>query len=63
MADGWTENAFLNDQTTGGDYGNDQRAMLLWYHDYALGTTRFDVYAGRTGWRLSMRQASPFPGS
>ena len=31
------------------DYDNDQRAALLWYHDHALGITRFNVYAGLAG--------------
>ena len=31
------------------DYDNDQRATMLWYHDHALGITRFNVYAGLAG--------------
>ena len=31
------------------DYDNDQRAAMLWYHDHALGITRFNVYAGLAG--------------
>ena len=30
-------------------YENDQRAMLLWYHDHAMGITRFNVHAGLAG--------------
>jgi spore coat protein A len=48
-SDGWTENASLSGQTTAADYANDQRAALLWYHDHAMGITRFNVYAGLAG--------------
>jgi FtsP/CotA-like multicopper oxidase with cupredoxin domain len=34
------------------DHANDQRATLLWYHDHAMGITRFNVYAGLAGLRL-----------
>jgi FtsP/CotA-like multicopper oxidase with cupredoxin domain len=27
----------------------DQRATLLWYHDHAMGVTRFTLYAGLAG--------------
>jgi FtsP/CotA-like multicopper oxidase with cupredoxin domain len=47
--DGWTENASLSGQSQVADYGNDQRATLLWYHDHAMGITRFNVYAGLAG--------------
>ena len=30
-------------------YGNDQRATTLWYHDHTLGMTRLNVYAGPAG--------------
>lgn len=30
-------------------YGNDQRASTLWYHDHSLGMTRLNVYAGPAG--------------
>jgi spore coat protein A len=49
VSDGWTENASLSGQTTLADYANDQRATLLWYHDHAMGITRFNVYAGLAG--------------
>jgi spore coat protein A len=48
-SDGWTENASLSGQCTTNDYTNDQQATLLWYHDHAMGITRFNVYAGLTG--------------
>lgn len=31
------------------EYPNHQRAMLLWYHDHAMGITRLNVYAGLVG--------------
>lgn len=48
-SDGWTENASLCGQGTTNDYTNDQQATLLWYHDHAMGITRFNVYAGLAG--------------
>jgi FtsP/CotA-like multicopper oxidase with cupredoxin domain len=47
--DGWIENGYFTGQTMVADYGNDQRGTLLWYHDHALGITRFNVYAGPAG--------------
>src|SRR5947199_455974 len=49
VSDGWTENASLSGQSTTRDYTNDQQATLLWYHDHAMGITRFNVYAGLAG--------------
>jgi spore coat protein A len=49
VSDGWTENAALSGQSTTCDYTNDQQATLLWYHDHAMGITRFNVYAGLAG--------------
>jgi FtsP/CotA-like multicopper oxidase with cupredoxin domain len=49
VSDGWTENASLSGQVTTSDYANDQQATLLWYHDHAMGITRFNVYAGLAG--------------
>jgi FtsP/CotA-like multicopper oxidase with cupredoxin domain len=48
-SDGWTENALLSGQSTASLYTNDQRATMLWYHDHALGITRYNVYAGLAG--------------
>ncbi len=42
VSDGWTENAALSGQGTTSDYTNDQQATLLWYHDHAMGITRFN---------------------
>jgi spore coat protein A len=47
--DGWTENGILSGQSLLCRYENDQRATLLWYHDHAMGITRFNVYAGLAG--------------
>src|SRR5437762_7135915 len=49
VSDGWTENATLSGQFTTSDYTNDQQATLLWYHDHAMGITRFNVYTGLAG--------------
>jgi spore coat protein A len=48
-SDGWTENGCLPGQSSLSCYANDQRAALLWYHDHAMGITRFNVYAGLAG--------------
>jgi o-aminophenol oxidase len=48
-SDGWTENGSLSGQSTTSDYTNDQQATLLWYHDHAMGITRFNVYTGLAG--------------
>ncbi len=34
------------------EYGNDQPATTLWYHDHTLGMTRVNVYAGMAGFYL-----------
>ncbi|TVT27570.1 phenoxazinone synthase [Amycolatopsis rhizosphaerae] len=48
-SDGWTENCALTGQSQVADYGNDQRASLLWYHDHAMGITRLNVLSGLAG--------------
>jgi spore coat protein A len=48
-SDGWTENAVFPRQSTICTYDNDQAATMLWYHDHALGITRYNVYAGLAG--------------
>ena len=48
-SDGWTENAVYPGQSTLCSYDNDQPATMLWYHDHALGITRFNIYAGLAG--------------
>jgi FtsP/CotA-like multicopper oxidase with cupredoxin domain len=47
--DGWAENLFAPGQHAVFHYPMDQRAALLWYHDHAMGVTKFDVYAGLAG--------------
>ncbi len=49
ISDGWTENGTLSGQSTLSSYHNDQKATLIWYHDHAMGITRFNVYAGLAG--------------
>lgn len=48
-SDGWTENAVFPRQSTLCSYDNDQPATMLWYHDHALGITRYNIYAGLAG--------------
>jgi spore coat protein A len=48
-SDGWTENAVFPKQSTICSYDNDQSATMLWYHDHALGITRYNIYAGLAG--------------
>ena len=48
-SDGWTENAVFPGQSTLCHYDNDQPATMLWYHDHALGITRYNIYAGLAG--------------
>jgi FtsP/CotA-like multicopper oxidase with cupredoxin domain len=48
-SDGWTEDAVFTGQSTVCNYDNDQAATMLWYHDHALGITRYNVYAGLAG--------------
>jgi spore coat protein A len=48
-SDGWTENAVFPRQSTVCSYDNDQPATMLWYHDHALGITRYNIYAGLAG--------------
>jgi spore coat protein A len=48
-SDGWTENAVFPGQSTFCSYDNDQPATMLWYHDHALGITRYNIYAGLAG--------------
>ncbi|MBN3927916.1 multicopper oxidase domain-containing protein [Nostoc sp. NMS4] len=48
-SDGWTENLALYKQSQRATYENNQRSTALWYHDHAMGVTRFNVYAGLFG--------------
>jgi spore coat protein A len=47
--DGWTENAILPGESQLSEYGNDQPATALWYHDHAMGITRLNVHTGLAG--------------
>jgi len=42
-------------------YGNDQRATTMWYHDHTLGMTRVNVYAGPAGFYLLRRGPGDLP--
>jgi spore coat protein A, manganese oxidase len=42
-------------------YGNDQRATTMWYHDHTLGMTRLNVYAGPAGFYLLRRGPGDLP--
>lgn len=48
-SDGLPENAVLAGRSLLGEYHNDQRATMLWYHDHAMGITRLNVVAGLAG--------------
>jgi len=56
-SDGYPEAWFTNGYAQTGPhfsnkvyhYPNDQAAMMLWYHDHSLGTTRLNVFAGLAG--------------
>jgi spore coat protein A len=43
---------FVKGQKEPFNYGNDQDAATIWYHDHALGITRLNVYAGLAGFYL-----------
>jgi FtsP/CotA-like multicopper oxidase with cupredoxin domain len=49
QSDGWPDNAILPGQSTVDRYPNRQRAVMLWYHDHAMGQTAPNVYAGLAG--------------
>jgi len=52
-SDGWTENVIPYGQCKVSDYdtglATHQHAPMLWFHDHAMGATRFNVYAGLAG--------------
>jgi spore coat protein A len=56
-SDGWTENVALYKQSQRTTYENNQRSTALWYHDHAMGVTRFNVYAGLFGFWIIRDQA------
>src|SRR5436190_16332493 len=51
-SDGWPENAILPGAAQLAEYPNDQPAGTFWYHDHAMGLTRWNVLAGLAGMYL-----------
>ncbi|MBB6054078.1 multicopper oxidase family protein [Armatimonas rosea] len=51
-SDGWTDNVHHLGQTQACVYENDMRSTLLWYHDHAMGVTRFNVFSGLAGFYI-----------
>jgi len=47
--DGNPEDLIHSKQHHLNQYGNHQRATMLWYHDHAMHTTRLNVYSGLAG--------------
>ncbi len=52
-SDGWTENIIPQGHSKVSHYDTylppQQHAPMLWFHDHAMGATRFNVYAGLAG--------------
>lgn len=48
-SDGWPDNVLIGHQSSYKTYGNKEDATLFWYHDHAMGVTRYNVYAGLAG--------------
>ncbi|XKK41975.1 multicopper oxidase domain-containing protein [Nocardiopsis sp. ARC36] len=48
-SDGWTDDAVYTGRAQLSEYANDQPGTLLWYHDHAMGITRWNVFAGLFG--------------
>jgi len=48
-SDGYPENWFVPGKSAVCHYPNRQDAMMLWYHDHALGINRLNVFAGLLG--------------
>ncbi|MBV9024763.1 MAG: multicopper oxidase domain-containing protein [Streptomycetaceae bacterium] len=47
--DGWPENVIRSGTAQLSEYPNDQPATVLFYHDHAMGVTRWNVMAGLSG--------------
>ncbi|GAB3440156.1 multicopper oxidase family protein [Actinophytocola sediminis] len=47
--DGWPEAGIPRGDVQVAEYGNDQRATLLWYHDHAMPISRWNTIAGLAG--------------
>jgi spore coat protein A len=52
ISDGYPEDWFGPGKSHLCYYPNDQDATALWMHDHALGTSRFNIFAGLMGWYL-----------
>ncbi len=50
--DGWPENGVQPGTSQLSEYPNEQRATALFYHDHAMGITRWNVMAGLSGMYL-----------
>lgn len=50
--DGWADNATASGGVTTSIYPNRQKSATLWYHDHPMDITRFNVYAGLSGFYL-----------
>lgn len=50
--DGWAHNVALPGGVTRCTYPNRQEATTLWYHDHAMAVTRFNVFAGLSGFYI-----------
>jgi spore coat protein A len=48
-SDGYPESTFVSGESRLYQYPNRQRAATLWYHDHALGITRYNVMLGLAG--------------
>lgn len=48
-SDGWTENGLLSNQCAYYTYNNKDNSTMFWFHDHAMGITRFNVYSGLAG--------------
>jgi spore coat protein A len=52
ISDGYPEDWFGPDKSRLSYYPNQQDATALWVHDHAMGTGRFNIFAGLMGWYL-----------
>lgn len=50
--DGWAHNVSLPGGVTRCTYPNRQESTTLWYHDHAMAVTRFNVFAGLSGFYI-----------
>jgi spore coat protein A len=48
-SDGYPESTFVSGESRLYEYPNTQRGTMLWYHDHALGITRYNVIMGLAG--------------